>query len=91
MLATFRISLPLINTPFAGEIRDMPCVLYVPVLHPCMLNEKLCIAVNIQKGTFLVSLSLQRKSVTTTVSYCVFHLETFTVQINEKVALFITG
>ena len=40
-----------------GEIRDVPLLLYVSVLTPCLNSEKLCIAVDLMKGTFLVSLA----------------------------------
>ena len=42
---------------FIGEIRDVPLMLYVPLLTPCLDSEKLCIAVDLMKGTFLVSLA----------------------------------
>ena len=41
---------------FAGDLRDLPTVLYVPVLNPCMATEKLSVAVNIQTGNFMVAL-----------------------------------
>ena len=40
-----------------GEISDLPTVLYVPVLHPCMTEERLCVTVDTMKGTFLASMS----------------------------------
>ena len=42
---------------FAGEIHDVPLILYVPLLTPCLDSEKLCIAVDLMKGTFLLSLA----------------------------------
>ena len=39
------------------EIRDLPTVLYVPLLYPCMESERLAVTVDVQKGAFLVSLS----------------------------------
>ena len=44
------------NRDFAGDLRDLPTVLYVPVLNPCMATEKLSVAVNIQTGNFMVAL-----------------------------------
>ena len=41
----------------AGEIRDVPLIMYVPLLTPCLDSEKLCISVDLMKGTFLVSLA----------------------------------
>ena len=41
----------------AGEICDVPLMLYVPLLNPCLDCEKLCIAVDLMKGTFLSSLA----------------------------------
>lgn len=41
---------------FSGELRDLPTVLYVPILNPCMGNEKLSVSVNIQTGNFMVAL-----------------------------------
>ena len=41
----------------AGEIRDVPLLLCVSVLSPCLDNERLCVAVDLMKGTFLVSLA----------------------------------
>ena len=43
--------------PGACEIRDLPSVLHVPVLYPCMDSERLAIAIDVQKGSFLVSLA----------------------------------
>ena len=43
--------------PGPCEIRDLPTVLYVPVLYPCMQSERLAISIDVQKGAFLVSLS----------------------------------
>jgi len=40
-----------------GEIRDVPLILYVPLLTPCLDSEKLCVAVDLMKGAFLVSLA----------------------------------
>lgn len=37
-------------------MRDLPTVMYVPVLHPCMTTEKLSVAVNLQTGNFMVAL-----------------------------------
>ena len=45
--------------PGSCEIRDLPTVLYVPVLYPCMESERLSISVDVQKGKFLVSLCLK--------------------------------
>jgi len=42
---------------YVGEIRDVPLLLYVSLLTPCLDSEKLCIAVDLMKGTFLVSLA----------------------------------
>lgn len=42
---------------FTGEIRDLPTVLYVPVVHPCMTSEMLCVSVDIMKGQYLVSIA----------------------------------
>ena len=42
---------------FVGEIRDVPLILYVPLLTPCLDSEKLCVAVDLMKGMFLVSLA----------------------------------
>ena len=40
-----------------GEIRELPSVLAVPVLFPCLETEKLCIAVDVIKGSFIASLA----------------------------------
>ena len=40
----------------------MPSILYIPILYPCMTTERLCVAVDIMKGLFMVSLSEKRKS-----------------------------
>ena len=40
---------------FAGEVKDLPAALHVPVLFPCMSSEVLHIAVNVQTGAFLAS------------------------------------
>ena len=40
-----------------GEIRDVPLILCVSLLTPCLDSEKLCIAVDLMKGMFLVSLA----------------------------------
>ena len=37
-------------------LRDVPTMLFVPVLNPCMESEKLTICVDTLKGNFLVSL-----------------------------------
>jgi hypothetical protein len=42
---------------FSGEIKDVPIILFVPLLTPCTENEKLCITVDLMKGMFLVSLA----------------------------------
>lgn len=47
--------------PGPCHIRDLPTVLYVPVLYPCMDSEKLAIVVDAQKGSFLVTLAHQGK------------------------------
>jgi hypothetical protein len=44
---------------FSGEVKDVPIILFVPLLTPCTENEKLCITVDLMKGTFLVSLAHQ--------------------------------
>ena len=44
---------------FLGEIKELPSVLYVPVVYPCMEKERLCITVDLLKGTFLASLGDQ--------------------------------
>jgi len=46
---------------YVGEIRDIPLILYVSLLNPCLDSEKLCIAVDLMKGTFLVSLAQKGK------------------------------
>ncbi len=45
------------NFFLTAELRDLPTVMYVPVLHPCMASERLCVSVNVQTGNFLVSLN----------------------------------
>ena len=50
--------------PGKSEIRDLPTVLYVPVLYPCMETERLAICIDVQKGNFLVSLSQTGKKKT---------------------------
>ena len=40
----------------SGEIRNVPTVLYVPILYPCLPNKRLCIAVDLVKGNLMVSL-----------------------------------
>ncbi|CAH1798713.1 unnamed protein product [Owenia fusiformis] len=40
-------------TETACEIKEIPSVLYVPLLEPCMQAENLCISVDILKGIFL--------------------------------------
>ena len=39
-----------------GTIQDVPTVLYVPLVDPCMNSEKLAIFVDVQLGTFKVSI-----------------------------------
>ena len=39
----------------AGEVRDAPVALHIPVLTPCMSSEVLRIAVNVQTGAFMAS------------------------------------
>lgn len=53
-----------ILVPGPCEVRDLPCVLYVPVLYPCMDSEKLCVAVNILTGAYLVSLGQKQTKIT---------------------------
>lgn len=43
--------------PGACEMRDLPTVLYVPVLFPCMDSERLSVSIDVQRGSYLVSLS----------------------------------
>ena len=40
-----------------GEIKDMPAILYIPLLTPCMESEKLAVSIDTIKGSFLVSLA----------------------------------
>ena len=42
--------------PGRCQLRNVPTLLSVPVLEPCMENEKLTICVDALKGNFLVSL-----------------------------------
>ena len=55
----------------AGEIRDVPLLLYVSLLSPCLDSEKLCIAVDLMKGTFLVSLAQKGQIILVSRLYCV--------------------
>jgi mediator of RNA polymerase II transcription subunit 14 len=52
------------------EIRDVPIVLYVPLLNPCLDSEKLCIAVDLMKGTYLVSIAQKDTSLTRDIQEC---------------------
>lgn len=54
---------------FIGEIRDVPLMLYVPLLTPCLDSEKLCIAVDLMKGTFIVSLAQKGLVVSIYINY----------------------
>ena len=40
----------------AGEVRDMPVALHIPILYPCMPSEELRITIDSQRGTYLASL-----------------------------------
>jgi len=57
-----------------GEIQDIPLILYVSLLTPCLDSEKLCIAVDLMKGTFLVSLSQKGMSVCVYYRYCLLYI-----------------
>ena len=39
-----------------GSIQDVPTVLYVPLVEPCMNSEKLAISVDVLMGTYKVSM-----------------------------------
>lgn len=52
------------------EIRDVPLILYVSLLNPCLDSEKLCIAVDLMKGTFLVSLAQKATALTSEIEEC---------------------
>ena len=45
------------------EIRDLPTVLYVPVVHPCLKSEMLCVSIDIMKGNYLVSIAEKGKQI----------------------------
>jgi len=47
---------------YIGEIRDVPLTLYVSLLTPCLDSEKLSVAVDLMKGTFLLSLAQKGES-----------------------------
>ena len=68
----FRSPNALVNT--SGDLRDLPTVLYVPILNPCMATEKLCVAVNIQTGNFMVSLGGKGGLHNYTIIQCPFRL-----------------
>ncbi|KAI0224051.1 Mediator of RNA polymerase II transcription subunit 14 [Lamellibrachia satsuma] len=46
------------------KISDLPLVLYIPVITPCMDSEKICVSVHMQKGTFLISICRTETSLT---------------------------
>ena len=46
------------------ETRNLPSVLYVPVVQPCMTTEKLSITVDIQTGHFIASLCSKETALT---------------------------
>jgi len=52
-------------------VRGSPSVLYVPVLSvDCLDSEMLSIAVDVMKGSFLVSLALSENSLTSEIEHC---------------------
>lgn len=46
----------------AGEIKDLPLALHVPVVYPCMPSEQLRITIDAQRGMLLASLPSIGKS-----------------------------
>jgi hypothetical protein len=55
----------------SGEIKDVPIILFVPLLTPCTENEKLCITVDLMKGLFLVSLAHKGLYIAVIITVCI--------------------